>query len=164
MSTEMSAESMNSNLGNPDTKPANSGMNSGSLTARPENKSVNTGATALAKKFRFAVVFAFVIIALYFTETPEGIKAEKPDREGLNSAPTSFFVQDPDLFLIRIHKLVLDSVSCRKCRIERSAVFVTAFFHFFDHDFMPQVKSFELSPPAHGFGMMGIALFIIGNN
>ena len=42
-------------------------------------------------------------------------------------------------------------------------VFVTTFCHFLDQGFMSQVESFELSPPAHGFGVMGIALFVIGN-
>jgi uncharacterized membrane protein YraQ (UPF0718 family) len=75
MSPEVSFENMNPNLGNPDAKPANSSVNSGSLTARSEGKSVKTRAILLVKRFRFAIIFAFVIIALYFTDTAEGIKA-----------------------------------------------------------------------------------------
>lgn len=71
----MSAENMDIILGNPDTKSANPGMKSGGKTARFENNSVKTRAIALANRFRFAIVFAFVILALYFTDTAEGIKA-----------------------------------------------------------------------------------------
>jgi Predicted permease. len=75
MNTEMSAENMDINLGSPDAKPANPSMKSGGKTARFENNSVKMRAIALAKRFRFAIVFAFVILALYFTDTAEGIKA-----------------------------------------------------------------------------------------
>lgn len=75
MSTEVSAENMNTNLGNSDMKPANSSMNSGSLTARSGRKSIKKRAPAVVKRFRFTIVFAFVLIALYFTDTAEGIKA-----------------------------------------------------------------------------------------
>ena len=75
MSTKVSAEYLNTNLGNLDTKPANSRMNSGSLTARSGDKSVKKRVTALVKRFRFSIVFSFVIIALYFTDAAEGIKA-----------------------------------------------------------------------------------------
>lgn len=66
---------MNTNLENPNMKSICSSMNSGSLAARSENKSIKKRASAVVKRFRFAIIFAFVIIALYFTDTAEGIKA-----------------------------------------------------------------------------------------
>lgn len=75
MSTKVSAENVNTNFGNPNTKPTNSSMNSGSLTVRSESKSLKTRTSAMVKRFRFVIVFTFVIIALYFTDTAEGIKA-----------------------------------------------------------------------------------------
>lgn len=75
MSTEVSAENVNTNLGNPDINPVNSSMSPGSLTSRLEGKNVKTRAIVLVNRFRFAIIFAFVIIVLYFTDTTEGIKA-----------------------------------------------------------------------------------------
>lgn len=75
MSTKVSAENVDTNFGNPNTKPTNSSMSSGSLTARSESKSLKTRTSAMVKRFRLVIVFAFVIIALYFTDTAEGIKA-----------------------------------------------------------------------------------------
>lgn len=75
MSTEKNADSMNTDPGNPNTKSICSSMNSGSLTARSGRKIIKERAPAVVKRFRFAIVFAFVIIALYFTDTSEGIKA-----------------------------------------------------------------------------------------
>ncbi|MGB9941169.1 permease [Methanosarcina sp.] len=72
---EVNARNISINPGNPDMKPADSGMKFRNKTARSENKSVKRRVTALAKRFRFAIVFAFVIIALYFTDTAQGIKA-----------------------------------------------------------------------------------------
>lgn len=75
MSTETNADSVNTNLRNPDTKSINSSMNSGNLPVRSERKSIKTGATVLVKRFRFAIVFTFFIVILYFTNAAEGIKA-----------------------------------------------------------------------------------------
>ncbi len=38
---------------------------------------------------------------------------------------------------------------------------IPALCHFVDKSFMPQVKSFQLSLPAKGFGMVGVCLFVI---
>ncbi|AKB56090.1 MULTISPECIES: permease [Methanosarcina] len=75
MNTDINADSMNTGLENPNMKSIRSSMNSGRLTARSENRSIKTRAFAVVKKFRFVIVFAFVIIALYFTDKTEGIKA-----------------------------------------------------------------------------------------
>lgn len=51
-------------------------MNTASETVRP-GKTVRKGggSIALVKRFRFAIAFAFVIVALYYIDMPAGIKA-----------------------------------------------------------------------------------------
>lgn len=75
MSTEVSAENVNTNFENPETKPAKSRIDSGTLTARSKSENVKMRISTLVKRFKFAIIFAFVIIALYFTDTAEGITA-----------------------------------------------------------------------------------------
>lgn len=75
MSTEVSAENVNTNLGNPETKPASSSISSGILNARSKSENVKMRVSTVVKRFRFAIIFAFIIIALYFTDTAEGLKA-----------------------------------------------------------------------------------------
>lgn len=75
INAETSSGNMNINLGNPDMKPEDPSMKLGSKTVRSESKSVKMRAVTLAKRFKFAIFFGFVIIALYFVDTTEGIKA-----------------------------------------------------------------------------------------
>lgn len=75
MSTEVSAENANTNLGNPEMKPANSSMNLETLTTRSKSENIKMRISTVVKMFRFAIIFAFVIVVLYFTDTAEGIKA-----------------------------------------------------------------------------------------
>jgi hypothetical protein len=74
-SAEEGAQNVNFNLRSRYAKSASSGMGSGNKTVRSENRSLEARATALAKRFRFAIVFAFIIIALYFADEAEGMKA-----------------------------------------------------------------------------------------
>jgi Predicted permeases len=75
MSTKISAENVNTNLENPEPKPANSSISSGSLTARSESKSIKMRSVAPVKRFKFVIFFAFIIISLYFMDMTGGIKA-----------------------------------------------------------------------------------------
>lgn len=80
-----------------------------------------------------------------------------------NPAFTPSFFKEPNLFFIRIHKLVLNGFSCCKGRVKRSMMFIPSLCHLMNKGFMPQVESFELSPPAHGFGMVSIGFLVIGD-
>ncbi len=72
---EINSENTGINPGSRDTESANSGMGFRNVTAKSGGESVKTRAIALVKRFRFAIVFAFVIIALFIMDTDQGIKA-----------------------------------------------------------------------------------------
>jgi len=51
----------------------------------------------------------------------------------------SSFLEDPDMLLIKINKLVLHGFSCSKGRVKRGMVIISSSSHFFHTSLMPQV-------------------------